>query len=208
MNSELPFAPASERNKRPILECLRLVAPQQGEVLEIGSGTGQHAVFFAERLPGLSWQASERSEELEGLNARIKREAGVPMPAAICLEIERDPWPNQKFDLVFSSNTCHIMSWSAVQAMMRGVGELLREGGCLCIYGPFNRSGEFTAPSNEDFDRQLRLRHPQMGLRDIEAVEQVGHRQGLVMEAIWDMPANNFFLVLRKTRAGEIGDAA
>ena len=195
---ELPFAPACERNKVPILNRLVGLLPDQGRVLEIGSGTGQHAVFFARRFPSLTWQTSERESELAALSARVEREGPDDMPPPIALDVSQGPWPHDSFDAVFTANTAHIMPWPSVCAMISGVGRSLVRGGCFCLYGPFKQDGEHTAPSNAVFDRGLRERDPLMGVRDRVEVDAVALREGLRPNQRLLMPANNFLLVYRR----------
>jgi cyclopropane fatty-acyl-phospholipid synthase-like methyltransferase len=196
----LPFAPAPERNKRPILEQLLMLLPATGSLLEIGAGTGQHAVFFAARFPGLVWQATERADELAGLQRRLAVEGGPNLPPPLALDVSRDCWPAGPFSAAFSANTTHIMSWEAVCAMFAGVGACLRPNSPFCLYGPFRRHGEHTAPSNASFDREIRARSPQMGLRDMEALATLARGHAMLLERVIDMPANNFLLVFRRPR--------
>lgn len=194
---ELPHSDACERNKGPILDVLTEVLPQQGSILEIGSCTGQHVVFFAPALPGLTWQPSDCLEYLTGLNTRV-HQAGTP---SILRPIELDvlgAWPDQHFHGVYSANTAHIMSWPAVKAMFACVGQVLLPGGVFCLYGPFKTEQGHTAPSNEDFDRSLRRRDPAMGIRDLEALEKLAQSAQLGFREIRAMPANNSLLVFQK----------
>jgi cyclopropane fatty-acyl-phospholipid synthase-like methyltransferase len=199
MDAELPFADACERNKAPILAALRGLLPARGHVLEIGSGTGQHVVHFAPHFPGLSWQPTERGEQLEGLNARIRLQGGRNILPAILLEVE-GVWPDRFFEAVYSSNTAHIMCWNEVRAMFSGVGPRLSRDGVFCLYGPFNVAGCYTATSNESFDRQLRQRNPAMGLRDVVQLERLSARHHMRLEERRQLPANNLLLVFRCTR--------
>ena len=194
---ELSFSEACERNKKPILKALGAVMPERGCVLEIGSGTGQHVVYFAAALPNLTWQPSDRSEYLEGLAHRIRAEGGPNILDPIELDVLTS-WPGQAFDAVFSSNTAHIMSWQAVQAMFAGVGELLSPGAAFSLYGPFNENGRYTAESNRSFDQGLRARDPLMGLRDVSDLETLANGHQLFLENMHRMPANNRMLVFRK----------
>lgn len=194
---QLPFAEACERNKQPILDVLSQVLPPTGRILEIGSGTGQHIVFFAPRLPGLLWQPSDRRENLAGISLRIEYEGAENTLPPIELDV-LERWPEQEFDAAFSANTAHIMAWEAVCAMFAGLGRQLVFGGLFCLYGPFNQGGNFTAPSNEEFDRQLRARVPHMGLRDIEALESLAESHQMSLEQQYEMPANNQLLVFRR----------
>jgi hypothetical protein len=193
----LPFAPACERNKQPILEALQQVLPNSGTVLEIGSGTGQHVVHFAAHLPELQWQPSDRPEYLSGLRLRLQVEGSVNIHSPIMLDVLEE-WPDQVFEAVFSANTAHIMGWPAVCAMFAGVAPRLVMGGVFCLYGPFNEDGKFTAPSNAAFDAQLRRESPQMGLRDVEALESLAFDRQMSLKHRFQLPANNQLLVFRK----------
>jgi SAM-dependent methyltransferase len=194
--SELPFSEACERNKTPILEVLLALLPGRGHVLEIGSGTGQHVVHFAVHFPRLSWQPTDRRENLEALNARIRHEGRANILPAIELDVEA-AWPDRCFAAAYSSNTAHIMPWRAVCAMFAGVGARLEPGGIFCLYGPFTVDGAHTASSNAEFDRQLRERDPEMGLRDVGALERLAGRHGLELEWSRKLPANNQLLLFR-----------
>lgn len=200
--TDLPFAPASERNKGPILAVLRDVLPQRGSVLEIGAGTGQHAVFFAAEFPGLTWQTSERTSELDGLRARIDLQGGHGLPPPRALDVLAGPWPAGPFQAVYSANTAHIMSWPAVCALFGGVGRVLAPGGVFCLYGPFDVDGACTAPSNAEFDQSLRARDPAMGLRDTSELAALADAHGMDEEQRVEMPANNLLLVYRRRGAG------
>lgn len=194
---QLPFAEACERNKQPILEVLSRVLPADGRILEVGSGTGQHVVFFAPRFPGLIWQPSDRGENLAGISLRLEHEGAENILPPIELDV-LEKWPEQEFAAAFSANTAHIMAWESVCAMFAGLGRQLASGGVFCLYGPFNQGGIFTAPSNAQFDRQLRARVPHMGLRDIEALESLAESHQMNLELQVTMPANNQLLVFRR----------
>lgn len=198
-SQELPFAEACERNKTPILEALLPLLPARGHVLEIGSGTGQHVVHFAPRCARLCWQPSDRAEYLAGLNARIRAEGPPNILPAIELDVF-GAWPDREYAAVYSSNTAHIMSWPAVCATFAGVGRRLAGGGPFCLYGPFNDGGTYTSNSNEEFDRALRTRDPEMGLRDVEALDALGREHQMVLQQRIAMPANNQLLVFRSMR--------
>jgi SAM-dependent methyltransferase len=197
MPPALPFAEACERNKEPILGCLRSLFPDRGRVLEIGSGTGQHVVHFAPCFERLSWQPSERRELLPGLNARIRAEGCSRVLPAIELDVF-GAWPDREFAAVYSANTAHIMSWQGVCAMFSGVGRRLRGGAPFCLYGPFNFGGRFTSASNEEFDRSLRERNPDMGLRDAEALDALARDHQMDLQECMQLPANNLLLVFRR----------
>lgn len=191
------FSAACERNREPILAVLRDVLADCRQVLEIGSGTGQHAVYFAAQLPQLQWQTSDMPHNHASIIA-WQRDAGLPnvLPPLV-LDVASSDWPRGPYDAVFSANTCHIMAWQEVQAMFAGIGRILRAGGLACIYGPFNYRGQFTSASNAQFDAALKAQAPHMGIRDMEAVNQVAAEQGLMLLADHAMPANNRLLVWR-----------
>ena len=190
----IPFSSACERNKLPILTVLKEVLPARGKILEIGSCTGQHLVFFAPHFPGLHWQPSDREENLDGLTARLELEASENVRRPLTLDVLKT-WPTQKFDAVYSANTAHIMSWDAVCAMFAGLEKLLIPGGPMCLYGPFNLHGRFSAESNRQFDRDLRERSPEMGLRDVDALESLALSHQMKLVKKYPLPANNELLV-------------
>jgi SAM-dependent methyltransferase len=193
----LAFSDACERNKGPILEVLRTAFSGCTRVVEIGSGTGQHAVHFARHLPHLSWQPTDRAEYLSDLAARIAAEGPPNLASPVELDVLQEPWPAVRGDAVFSANTLHIMSWPAVEALFAGLPRILEAGGVLAIYGPFRYGGRFTTESNAAFDAMLRERDPLSGLRDFEAVNALAEGVGLKLSADHAMPANNQLLVWR-----------
>jgi len=195
-----PFAPACERNREPILGVLREAFADRRRVLEIGSGTGQHAVHLAAAMPWLEWQASERAEHLAGIRAWLDEAALANTPAPIELDVARGPWPKTRFDAVFSANTLHIMAWSEVEALFARLPEVTERGAVLAIYGPFNLDGRFTSASNAAFDAQLRQRAAHMGLRDLAAVDALALGAGFTREADHALPANNRCVVWRRAR--------
>lgn len=187
----LVVSEACERNKGPILAVLAAELAARHAVLEIGSGTGQHAVHFATHLPYLTWQPSEMRSQLAPLIERLRREAPPNVRAAIALDVHDDPWPAADLDAVFSANTLHIMAWSAVREFFRGSAALLRPGGVLCVYGPMRYRGEYTSASNAQFDQWLKERDPRSGIRDFEALDALAGAHGLQLRADHTMPANN-----------------
>lgn len=193
-----PYSEACERNRGPILDVLRVHLAQARSVLEIGSGTGQHAVHFAAALPHLTWQTSDLAANHPGIHAWVA-EAGLPnLLPPLTLDVGAGTWScDTRYDAVFSANTCHIMSWEEVRAMFAGVAGVLAAGGRLCIYGPFNYGGAFTSDSNAAFDAMLRAQAPHMGLRDFEAMDALALQHGLTLERDHPMPANNRLLVWR-----------
>jgi cyclopropane fatty-acyl-phospholipid synthase-like methyltransferase len=194
----LSVSEACERNKGPILEVLRQELARSTQVLEIGSGTGQHAVYFAAALPQLAWQPSELPENLAPLAERIRLEGGANLRAPLALDVRADPWAVAPVDAVFSANTLHIMSWAEVREFFRGVGAVLSAPGVLCVYGPFRFAGRDTSDSNTAFDLFLRQRDPASGLRDFEALDALAQGRGLRFAANHPMPANNRTLVWRR----------
>lgn len=200
MTAELEIkrhAPAAERNREPILTVLETVLPESGLVLEIASGTGQHAAFFASRLPGLVWQPSDRDEDSRASIAAWTEGAPNVRPP-LDLDVTRRPWPLDRADAIVNANMIHIAPWAVCEALMRGAGELLAAGGVLFMYGPFTRPGVPTAPSNVAFDESLRSRDPSWGVRDLEEVSKVAATHGLARERVVEMPANNLSVVFRR----------
>ena len=194
----IAFSSAAERNQQPILEHLQTLFPQQGTVLEIGSGTGQHAVFFTANMPGLSWQPSDRLENLAGLENRFSAEANERILPLLQLDVLHDPWPECAYAGAYSANTAHIMSWDAVVAMFTGVAIHLQSGARFCLYGPFNIDNCFTSESNAQFDAGLRAKDPQMGIRDMAAIESLANLHQMQLEHKLAMPANNLILVFKR----------
>lgn len=199
MRDHKPFAEASEQNKTPILAVLEPRFASASKVLEIGGGTGQHAVFFAARMPHLHWQCSDRAENLPGIRQWIADAglANVPPPVELDVTRKRD-WPSGPFDAAFSANTAHIMSLTAVEAMFRGLGLVLASGGCFALYGPFSHDGRHNSPSNAFFDQQLRARDPASGVRDLRDLERFADAAGMDLEEDCPMPVNNRTLIWRR----------
>jgi SAM-dependent methyltransferase len=194
----LPFSAACERNKDPILEVLRNRLAGRSQVLEIGSGTGQHAAHFARALEHLIWHPTEQLAYLADLAERVKLEGSHNLRAPTLLDVRQAVWPVRSVDAVFTANTLHIMSWAEVTALFRGVGNVLAPGGVLCIYGPFRYAGRYTSDSNQEFDRMLQERDAQSGLRDLQAITPLAGQYGLRLEADHDLPANNRLLIYTK----------
>ncbi|SPA33737.1 conserved hypothetical protein [Cupriavidus taiwanensis] len=193
------MAPATERNREPILAVLRQVLPASGTVLEIASGTGQHAVHFAAALPGITWQPSDPDAAARASIAAWTAHAGLAnVRAPLALDVCHQPWGIDAAAAVVCINMIHIAPWAAAEALFAGAGKLLGPGGVLFLYGPYRRGGAHTAPSNAAFDAQLRATDPDWGVRDMEAVIALGAAQGLRCDEPVPMPAKNFCLVLRK----------
>lgn len=192
-----PHSEACERNAGPILEILGRVFADRRLVLEIGSGTGQHAVHFAAALPHLVWQTSDLPDTHAGIRAWLA-DAGLDnVQAPIELDIRGESWPVERFDAVFSANVVHIASWDAVHAMFRGIGRHRSEDCIVALYGPYNYAGRHTSQSNADFDAWLKRRNPVSGIRDFEAVNALAEDIGLTLVEDNAMPANNRLLVWR-----------
>jgi cyclopropane fatty-acyl-phospholipid synthase-like methyltransferase len=190
----LPISEACERNKGPILEVLRNAFADRGHVLEIGSGTGQHAVHFAAHLPHLVWHPTEQLKYMPDLEARIKQQGGANIRPPAVLDVKQAVWPLRQADAMFSANTLHIMSWAEVLDLFGGLDKILSAGGVLCIYGPFRYDGRYTSDSNRDFDHMLQERDPLSGLRDIQAVTSLASQYGIHLKVDHDLPANNRLL--------------
>lgn len=192
-----PDAPATSRNRQAILDVLRNELNGLQDVLEIGSGTGQHAVYFGTNLSWLKWQTSDRVENHDGINAWLDDASLDNVLRPLRLDVESDRPSLTTFDAIFSANTAHIMSISAVQCMFRLAGECLRPGGRFCLYGPFNINGEFTSASNERFNSSLRSSDPSMGIRDLEELHDFAAGNQLTHLRSYAMPANNMLIVWR-----------
>ena len=191
-----PFSLACERNRAPILAVLSTVLQSHCSVLEIGSGSGQHAVYFGGALPHLRWQTSDLMGNHDGIRTWLKDTALANVMAPIALDMTAPVWPTAVFDAVFTANTCHIMAWPEVETMFAGVGTLLAPGGVFCIYGPFNYQGTYTSAGNAHFDTVLKAGSPHRGIRDIEALLTLAESSGFYLQADHAMPANNRMLVL------------
>lgn len=199
--SRLAYSPACERNREPILAVLGEVFSDRRSVLEVGSGTGQHAVFFAAALSPLVWHTSDLPEHHAGILGWIRESGLENVRAPLPLDVSDTPWPAlPPVDAAFSANTAHIMGWDAVCDMFAGLGERLPPEAPFCLYGPFNRAGRFTSESNREFDASLRLRDPRMGIRDLGLLEKLAADTGFVLAADHAMPANNALLVWRRTK--------
>lgn len=196
------FAPAAERNRDAIAAVLGQVLPARGRVLEVASGSGQHARYFGSLFPHLEWQPSDGDPAALASIAAWSREAGLSNVAPpLCLDVTADAWPVDRADFILNCNMIHIAPWRACQGLMAGAGRLLPPGGALLLYGPFFIQGRDTAPSNIAFDRSLRTRDPEWGVRQIYEVEAEAGAHGLTREAVYDMPANNVAVVFRKRGA-------
>lgn len=197
-NIDKPFSGASERNREPILAVLRQHFVDRHRVLEIGSGTGQHAVYFAEALPQLIWQTSDRDENHEGIRLWLADAVLPNVKAPLTLDVG-GAWPAEQYDAIYSANTLHIMSWSEVEQMFARLPQVMADDAMLVVYGPFNYNGRFTSESNAAFDAALRAAAPHRGIRDFEAVDILARRAGLRLVDDHAMPANNRCLVWQRS---------
>ncbi len=193
-----PYSEACDENKKPILAVLERLFAESHKVLEIGSGTGQHAVYFGAAMHHLVWQTSDRPENHVGILAWLD-EARLPNVREPLLLDVGGQWPEERFDGVFSANTTHIMSWPEVEQMFQGIGRVLDSGGCFALYGPFNFGGNYTSESNARFDQTLKARDPKSGIRNFEDLDALAKANGLSFSEDVPMPVNNRTLVWHKT---------
>ena len=192
-----PYSQACENNKRPILEVLKAYFIA-GQILEIGSGTGQHAVHFAKHLPELFWQTSDQAQYHPGINLWLDDYHDTNLGRPLTLNVDQPDWPVSRADGIFSANTAHIMHWPSVVNMFQKGADILTPGGYFCLYGPVNIAGEFTSESNQAFDQSLRNRDPGMGIRNLEDLQSLAKAGQLDYVTKHSMPANNFTMVWRK----------
>jgi SAM-dependent methyltransferase len=193
-----PYSEACDRNRQPILTVIEPLLSRSRRVLEIGSGSGQHAVYFAEKMPHLIWQSSDRAENLTGIKIWLD-EASLPnTPPPLPLDVSQNSWPDLDIDAVFSANTVHIMSWEAVSNFFCGVGKLLAKGGIFILYGPFNYNNQFSSDSNRQFNAWLLDRDPRSGIRNYEDLNDLALNANLRLTGDFIMPANNRILCWQK----------
>lgn len=196
----LPFSQSCENNKNPILDLLVGHFAKEGSVLEIAGGTGQHAVYFAQNMPWLTWQSSDVPSNVASLNLRIESAQLSTLPSAIPLDVSQTSWQVGAFNYVFSANSLHIMSEQCVVEFFAHLDDVITLGGKLCVYGPFKYRGEFTSESNGNFDLWLKQRDPRSGVRDFEFVNTLAEKTGLKLIEDHAMPANNQLLTWAKVR--------
>ncbi|WP_237067909.1 DUF938 domain-containing protein [Microbulbifer guangxiensis] len=197
MTAALPDAPACARNREPILAELRRLLADSHQLLEIGSGTGQHAIYFAPHVPQLSWQTSDLPEKLAGIRAWQQAHPADNLPPPVALDVEGQ-WPSLSVDTIFTANTLHILSAQAVEALFAALPRVLVPGGQLITYGPFRRGADFGAESNREFDQWLRQRDPASGIRDLHWLDALADAAGLIRSETIAMPANNHLVVWRR----------
>jgi cyclopropane fatty-acyl-phospholipid synthase-like methyltransferase len=196
--SDKPFSPACARNSEPIAQLLVPLLQEAGSVLEIGSGTGQHAVYFGARLPHLVWQTSDLQENHPGIRQWLAEAALPNVLPPLHLDVNQSEWPAERVGAAFTANTLHIVAWSSVQNMFSGVSRVLDEHGLFCVYGPFRYGARHTAESNARFDALLRTQNPSSGIRDFEEVRNLAQRNSMTLQEDHSMPANNRLLIFRK----------
>jgi SAM-dependent methyltransferase len=201
--TERPFAESAQKNARPILEVLQREFLHSVDVLEIGSGTGQHAIDFTTQMPRLRWQTSDLEDNHAGINSWIDAASTDRVLRPISLDVRMQNVAAASYDAVFSANTAHIMSIEGVRRMFSVVGDALRAEGVFCLYGPFRIGGRFNAVSNEQFDAGLRRRDVAMGIRDLEALDDFGADCGLQRQRLYAMPSNNYVAVWTRPPAPE-----
>lgn len=197
-------APATERNREPILSVLKTVLPPKGQVLEIASGTGQHLTFFAPHFPELTWQPSDPDPmHLASIASWIEQRPSVNILSPIQLDVTRNDWKIDHADVMLCINMIHIAPWQACLGLLRGTQSILPNDGMLYLYGPFKQQGQHTAPSNEDFDLSLRAQDTSWGVRDLEEVIDTAQQYDLHLQQIIPMPANNFSVIFYKSSDGD-----
>ncbi|ACV27857.1 DUF938 domain-containing protein [Kangiella koreensis] len=195
------FSEACERNKGPILDVIKPYLQHSNEVLEVGSGTGQHAACFAAAMPHLIWHTSDLRENHPSIMAWVESSELPNLRKPRTLDVSQAVWPVNQADAIFTANTCHIMSWERVLDLFQGANRVLKPGGHLLIYGPFNVNGEYTSESNKAFDASLKQRDPESGLRDYEDMNRVARHNGFSLVQRHEMPANNMLLAYQKNSA-------
>lgn len=202
LSDKRQYAPAAARNRGPVLEVLRRCLPPAALVLEIGSGTGEHAVCFAREMPGIIWRPSDPDPAArESIAAWIVAEGLANLLAPLAIDVTASHWGAEgegPFGALVSLNMVHIAPWEATLGLMAGAGRVVRSGGLLFMYGPFMREGRHTAPSNESFDAWLKARDPRFGVRDLGDIERAGAMHGFALREIVEMPANNLSLLFVK----------
>ncbi len=198
-----PFSESCEQNKGPILDVLSKQLAYVKSVLEIGSGSGQHAVYFARHLPHLHWQTSDVRDRHAGIHLWLDEAKLGNVGSPLELDVSQAQWPKLEVEAVFSANSVHIMSWFCVEKMFAGVARILQTQGLLCLYGPFNYDGTYTSKSNQEFDCWLKTQDPQSGIRDYEKLVELGRQHDLRLVHDYEMPTNNRLLIWQKARVIE-----
>lgn len=193
-----PFSAAAEENRDAIMPVLKVEFKDAKRILEIGSGTGQHAIYFSQHLPHAKWQPTDKEENLAGIRLWIEQ----AKPLNVCPPLELDvckQWPASMYDAAFAANVAHIMHWYEIEAMFAGLSNLLTANAVFCLYGPFNVDGSYTSESNRRFDQWLQSRDPKSRIRDKDDLNNLAETYGLLTRNDWSMPANNRILSWIKT---------
>jgi cyclopropane fatty-acyl-phospholipid synthase-like methyltransferase len=193
-----PYSESCDQNREPILAVIQPLLRNCRSLLEIGSGTGQHAVYFAERLPHLVWYTSDRIEYHAGIEMWLQEAGQANTRAPLELDVSTSEWPRRTFDAVFSANTAHIMHRPDVEAMFTGISSVLSSGGQLLLYGPFNYDNRYTSDSNARFDQWLQSRDPASGIKNFEDLDRLAQQAGMILQNDFEMPANNRILYWEK----------
>lgn len=194
-----PYSESCDQNRDAILSVIQPLLTNCTSLLEIGSGTGQHAVYFAEKMPHLTWHTSDCAEYLPGIQSWVADSTAENVRSPFVLDVTSPDWPDFAIDAVFSANTAHIMHWPDVKALFSGVGRILSGGGRFMLYGPFNYNRHYTSESNQRFDGWLKSRDPESGIRDFEHLCDLAVEAGLLLKQDYEMPANNRILYWEKT---------
>jgi cyclopropane fatty-acyl-phospholipid synthase-like methyltransferase len=196
-----PYSEACERNRQPILEVLqKVITTKDQRLLEVGTGTGQHAVYFAPRFPWMEWHPTDLTENIAGMSLWFS-EAKIPsIQKPVRLDVSKDDFPKLKFDVVYTANTLHIMSWKSAKSFFKLLGNRLREGSRAIFYGPFKYNGEHTSESNAQFELSLKERDPESGIRNFEDVKRAMEKSGFYLVEDFAMPANNRTLVFQRLK--------
>lgn len=199
MNPSKPFAESSEQNKQDILAIIQPLFSKLKRVLEIASGTGQHAVYFSQTMPNLNWQPSDLDSALPGIQSWVNESGLANLNQPIALDVSSINWPQQTFDAIFSANSLHIMSQQHVKDLFSNVGRVLNKNGLITVYGPFNYHGQFTSQSNQHFDGWLKSRNSNSGIKEFEWCNDLAENAGFKLIKDYEMPQNNRILVWQKT---------
>ncbi len=197
-NIQKPYSESCDQNRDPIFDVIQPLLKECKKVLEVGSGTGQHAVYFAQKMSHLIWQTSDQQPYHEGIKLWLADAKLDNTPAPIALNVSSDTWPDEKFDVIFSANTVHIMAWDNVVDFFANAPKRLNSGGLFILYGPFNYNQQYTSESNARFDSWLKQRDPQSAIRDFEALDKLANNTGMTIKADHALPANNRILVWEK----------
>jgi len=196
--SQRPYAESCDENKQVIFDVIKNIFSEPGRLLEIGSGTGQHAVYFTRQLPHIIWQPSDIEDQIVGIKLWMEEVDHNRIQPPVVLDVSNGLWPFENMDYVFTANTTHIISWLHVVAMFKGIGKVLKSGGMFAQYGPFNYNGEFSSESNARFDQWLKGRDAESGIRNFQDLEKLAAVNGMKLFKDYEMPANNRILVWQK----------